>query len=135
MAVTTADTSIKLGVDSPKKDSTIETLGMTACTAREVGIWAGSGVNTSLIQSILGTVEVLKRFAKTDLQARAATAPVAETIYSVPLGGTEPNITIDGVPAVGDVRLHVGEEVINKQLSHFLDRTVKRLKEAWLEEN
>jgi hypothetical protein len=133
MTVSTADTSIKLGVDSPKKDAVIETLGMTACTAREVGIWAGSAIDVDLVQSIMGTVDVLTRFAKTDLQIRSDTAPIAETIYSAPLGATETGVTIDGVPGTGDVRLHVGTEIIINEHSHFLTRTVKRLKEAWLE--
>lgn len=130
MPVDTANTSIKLGIHKPKKDRVVA-VGTQAVAADEMLIWAGSSVNVNLTQSIIGTFDVLFRYAKANLQTLPATGP---TILHCALGASEKGVLVDGVPTASQCRLHIGADVISKQLSHYLDRTHKRLREAWLEE-
>ena len=123
MTVSTANTSIKLDVHSPKKDAVVAT-GAPIPTATEVAIWAGANINPALVQSITGTVNVLKASALTKM-------PTA--VVQVALGGGSGAVVADGTPDADSVMLYVGSDVVAKQQSHFLDRTVKRLIEAWLE--
>lgn len=123
MTISVANQSIKLDVHSPKKASVVAT-GAPIVAATEVAIWAGANINPGLVQSIVGTVTVLKASALT-------TMPTA--VVQVGLGGGSAAVVADGTPDADSIMLYVGSDVVAKQQSHFLDRTVKRLIEAWLE--
>ena len=130
MTVSTANTSITLDAHSPKKDAVTETLGSPVVGDTAVAVRSATNINTNLVQSIVGTYSVLLRYALNNLQSLAATGP---TTLSAPLGGTIANVAEDAILTGDDVVLYIGADLITKQQSHFIDRTVKRLIEAWLE--
>tara|TARA_R110002020_G_scaffold170207_2_gene359570 strand:- start:4798 stop:5193 length:396 start_codon:yes stop_codon:yes gene_type:complete len=126
-----ANTSIKLNIHAPKKDAVVGTVDPLT-GADEVAIWAAANVNPNLTQSIVGTFRVLRRYALTNLDNLTAGAP---TLLFVPFGGTEAQVQVTGSPTADDCLLEIGDNIVNKGQSHFLDRTYKRLEERWLEES
>ena len=133
MSVSTPDTSIRLDVDAPKKDAVVAT-GDPATSPNEVGVWVGSAITNpgSLNQSIIGTFEVLVRYLLNNLSSITSTAP---TVLRVPLGGTNADVIVGGVVGTGDLVLEVGQPLVDTGNSHLIDRTWKRLRERWQEEN
>lgn len=124
-----ADTWIELGIHSPKKARTFGSGTAYTVAATEVLIYAGSTVDVGKYQSVLGSFRVLRRYALSHLN----TATAATTTYSVTVGNGEADVVVGGTPGTGDVRLVVGADVAGKDMSHYLDRTYKRLEESWLE--
>lgn len=125
MTISIANQSITLESSAPKKDAVIAT-GAPTVGVTAVAIWAGANINPNLVQSIIGGFEVLHRYAQTNLPK------VANTVQ-MPLGGSEADIVLNGVPTADDLVLEIGTTVKGKSQSHFVDRTFKRLREAWLE--
>lgn len=133
MTISTANTNIVLDAHAPKKDAIVNVGAVVGDTATSVTIWARASVDPALTQSIVGTFHVLLRTALNNLNTLPATGP---TLLSVTLGGTEgTGVLVDGTPTADMCTLEIGADLITKQQSHFIDRTFKRLIEAWLETN
>jgi hypothetical protein len=132
MAVSTPNVSIELGIHSPKKDAVVY-LAAPSIAASEVAIHCPTGVNQNLTQSVVGTFRAMLAFA---LSSQAAYAgAIADTVISCPLGGGAGDCVLDGTPAATDLLLVIGLDAAATSKSHFIDRTVKRLLERWLEQN
>lgn len=126
MAIT-ADTHIQLGVSKPKKDATVGT-GTLTLGANELAIKVGSAVDVGNTQQIVGDLEKLYRYAKTDIKN-----VTADTTYSIPLGGSDADIVKTG-HTTSTVSLYIDTAILTGDKSHFLNRTFKRLIELLLEE-
>lgn len=126
MAIT-SDTHVQLGASKPKTDATIAT-GVLTLGADEVAIKVGSSVSVANTQQIIGDLEKLYRYAKTNIGSAATT-----TTFSIPLGGSDYDIVTTG-HAVGLVSLYVHADIMNGNKSHFLHRTFKRCIELLLED-
>jgi len=125
-----ANTRIKLDAHSPKKDSVVDTPG-TAPTGTEVAIWARAAVPTGTPQSVVGGFEQLRRYALTQMVSMdGLTDP---HVVHMALGAGEPGIEIDGTPTTTEISIEIGATLAAKSQSHFVDRTVTRLIERWLE--
>ena len=131
MAVSTANVSIALSVHSPKKDAVVD-LGSPTVAATAVAIWAAASVDQDKTQSVVGTFDVLKRYALDTLPSVTSASP---TVYSCVLGAGKVGVTVGGTPGVTTLQIHIGKDLIDKGQSHFIDRTIKRLIERWLEQN
>lgn len=126
MAIT-ADTHVQLGVSKPKTAATVAT-GALTLGANEVAIKVGSAVSVANTQQIIGDFEKLYRYAKSNIAAHTA-----DTVFSIPLGGSDADIVTTG-HATTMLSLYVDAEVLTGDKSHFLHRTYKRLVELLLED-
>ena len=132
MAGLTANTSIKLGVNTPKKDAVVAT-GTPVTAANEITLWAKGASAALETQVIRGYFDSLLDYAKSNMPALADS--VADpVVVSMPLDGGDPSIVIDGTPGAADFVLEVGTNVAGGSKSHFLNRTHKRICERWLEQ-
>jgi hypothetical protein len=122
-----ADTHIQLGVARPKKSATVGT-GAITLGANEVAIKLGDNVSPTKIQSAVGDLEKLYRFAKTNIGTAAV-----DTVFSIPPGGADNDIVTTGHTA-DLISLYVDAGVMAGNKSHLLHRTYKRLIERLLEE-
>jgi len=126
------NTSVKLGVSVPKKDAVVAQPG-TAAGANDIRILAGTGIDETRTQNIVGALTKLHRFAQTILHTLSGVAD-PDVLHTV-LGGSDNDIVVNGTPGVGDVVLEIGTFTGAGDRSHFLDRTFKRVVERWLEES
>jgi hypothetical protein len=127
-----ANTRIKLGSSEPKKNAIVSTPG-TGAAGDEVAIWAASAIDPALSQSVVGDFLSLLAYAKSNMPEikAAGTDPV---VVFKRFGAGQNDISINGIPDARDLRLEIGAEVAVGSKSHFLNRTVTRLIERWLEE-
>jgi hypothetical protein len=123
MTIGTADVSITLNAHNPKKDAVIALLVPTV-GANDIAIWCGASVNQDKVQDLIGTWQSLLAFALSNM-------PSGNTLYAVEPGGGDSSI--NQTPGALKLQLYIGADIAAKQQSHFLDRTTKRLLEAWLE--
>lgn len=124
--------SIKLDAHSPKKAAVVATDGSHAPTeANSVTIWAASGVEVGNPQQVHGCFTKLLRYALSHLNEMQPSA--GPTIVHMPLYGSDADIEIDGTPTAEECRIEIGATLVDKEQSHFIDRTVKRLLEVMLE--
>jgi len=128
-----ANTRIKLGASSPKKDAVVAQPG-TAAGANEVAIWAAADCPENLTQTLVGGFQELFDHAKSNMPAIAASV-ATPTVVHMPYNGSISDIEIDGTPTAGEIRLEIGQTIGSGQRSHFLNRTFKRLIERLLEES
>lgn len=124
----TADTHVALGSSSPKTAARVGT-GAFTLGANEVAVKIGSSVSVANPQQVIGALEKLYRFAKSNISAYTA-----DTVFSIPLNGGDVDIVTTG-HAVGLVSLYVDSTVLTGDKSHFLHRTYKRCIERLLEES
>lgn len=125
MSISIVNQSIALDAHSPKKDAVVAT-GAPTVGDSTVAIWAGANVNPGLTQSIVGSYQALNAYALGNIQNISA-------VIQMPLGGGSADVVVDGTPDADSVMLYLGADIVAKQQSHFADRTVTRLIEAWLE--
>jgi len=128
-----ANTRIKLGASSPKKDAVVDTPG-TAAGANEVAIYAGTDAPELLTQTLIGQWQVLYNFCKGNMPAIAATV-TTPTVIHMPYNGNISDIEIDGTPGTTELRIEIGQTIGSGQKSHFFKRTFDRVIERWLEES
>jgi len=124
----TADTHVALGASSPKTAARVGT-GSFTLGANEVAIKIGSSVSVANPQEVIGALEHLYRFAKSNISDYTS-----DTVFSVSLDGSDSDIVTTG-HAVGLVSLYVDSAVLTGDKSHFLHRTYKRVIERLLEES
>jgi len=128
MTVSLPNTSIALNVHKPKKDA-VSAIGAPTVNADDVAIWAGANINPGLVQSIIGGFDKLVRYTLNQMSG--------QTIATVhmPLGGGDNDIVVGGLPTADDLVVEFGQNLTanGTQRSHYIDRTWKRLREAWLE--
>ena len=129
MTISVVNQSITLGAHSPKKDHVVAT-GVPTVANDAVAIWVGSAINPALVQSIVGDITDLMRHAKGSMPALAASLADPVVLHKA-LGAND--VVLDGTPTTSEIQLIIGTDITSKEQSHFLDRTVKRLIEAWLE--
>lgn len=123
-----ADTHVQLNVSAPKKDATVGT-GALTLGANEVAIKVGANVPVGYPQNVIGDLEKLFRFAKTNIAASAV-----DTVYSITPGGADNDIVTTG--HTDDlISLFVDAGVMAGDKTHFLHRTYKRCVERLLEES
>lgn len=125
MTISADNTSVALDAHSPKKDA-VYALGVPTVGASTVAVWVGANINANLTQSIIGGYEALNAYALANIANITA-------VVQMPLGGGSADVVVDGTPDADSIMLYVGSDIIAKQQTHFLDRTFKRLREAWLE--
>jgi hypothetical protein len=122
----TADTSITLDVNSPKKDAVVAT-GAPTVGDDDVAIWGNTLTDVSLTTQTIATYRTLFRAMMDNIKdgeiAAVASGPIDVSVQNVAF--TAPN--------AGELGLYIGSYVADGDRSHFLDRTLKRLCEAWLE--
>lgn len=123
------NTRIKLDVYKSKKNYVAAAPGTIAGTD-EVAIWAGSAINADLTQSIVGGFHQLHSYAQSHLKDLTGTPAILHLAF----GAGDTGITV-GAGGTGDLTLEIGAGVHGGDRSHYLDRTFKRLIEAWLEES
>jgi len=123
--------SITLGAHEPKKAATSATDGLHTTGVNDVTIWAAASVDVSNRESVRGTFEKLWAYGKSNLNTMQPSA--GPTVIHGPLEPSDPSITIDGIPTATECRIEIGATLIDKEQSHFISRTVKRLLEALLE--
>lgn len=123
----TANTHIQLNVSKPKKDATIAQ-GTITLGANEVAIKLGTLISLSNPQQIVGDLEKLYRFAKTNIKNYTS-----DTVFSITPGGADNDIVTTG-HTTSLISLYVDSLVLTGDRSHFLHRTYKRLVELLLEE-
>ena len=125
------NTSVTLNVHKPKKDATIATDGLHTTGADDITHWAAAGVEVGNRTEVIATFEKLLAYALSQLNTMPPSA--GPTIVHGPLSPSDSQIAIDGVPVAADCRIEIGANVVNKQQSHFLNRTSRRIREAILE--
>lgn len=123
------NSSMKVSAGGTMKD-VVQSVGSPGTGAAQVALWAASTVETSKVQSVLGTFRVLRRYALSHLASLPATGP---TVLHVPLGGGEASVQVDGSPGTDELRLEIGANIINGDRSHLLDAAYKVLEQAWTE--
>lgn len=126
-----SNTSVTLNAHEPKKNATLATDGLHTTGATDMTLWASAGVEVGNRTEVIATFETLLAYALTELKNMAPSA--APTIVHGPLSASDSQIAIDGVPVSTDCRIEIGADLVNKQQSHFIDRTFKRLREVMLE--
>jgi len=128
MTVNVANTSIALDAHSPKKDAVVA-IGAPTVAENTVAIWAGANINPDLTQSIVGGFQLLKAFALSSLGGTSVAR------VHMPLGGGSADCRINGVVTADELVIEMGQNLGSNETdrSHFIDRTVKRLIEVWLE--
>jgi hypothetical protein len=100
-----------------------------------VAIYAGASVDVGLPQSVIGSFLDLAAYAKGNMPAIAAAGSLgAPVTVHMTVGAGDTDIEINGTPTASEVRLEIGSLVYLGQKSHFLNRTVQRLIERWMEE-
>jgi hypothetical protein len=129
MTIGTANVSIQLDAHAPKKDASIA-VGVQAPGLTGLVIWCRADVNIAKVQTIVGTIEVLKCYVLNNLSILAKAATIEAHVVA---GGGIAQVVSGGIPTTDDITLIVGQTVNDNEQSHFIDRTVKRLVEAWLE--
>lgn len=129
-----ANRSVKLGVSSPKTKVVVDD-GAPTVAAGELGIYTGSAISTSNPQWIVGQFHHLYRYAKSNIKDLTGTP----CVLHMPLGGGYSDIVMNGTedtaPGTSDIRLIIGANIHNGDKSHFLNRTFRRVIEAYLEDN
>lgn len=129
-----ANRSIKLGASSPKTKAVFGTAAPTVA-AGEMGIYTGSAIATSNPQWIVGQFDILYRYAKNNLKNLTGTP----CVLHMALGESASSIVVNGTagtaPGTSDIRLIIGANIHGGDKSHFLNRTFRRLIEAYLEDN
>ena len=124
-----ADTSIILDVHSPKKDATIgEGTPDLALLPNSVAIWAnGIAKPEFTTQTIASWWDIYSAVADESKRGGAGILIASSTIDAA-----ESEVDF-GPPVTGSIGLYVGADVHSNARTHFLDRTLKRLCERWLE--
>lgn len=140
MALADPNTRISLGASSPKKDAVISGIfDVPADDSDTISIFlddtGGTRLDLTNIQRIVGTVMVLLKYAKTNLHNLQPTGLAGTYTYLVAQPGSgEAGVRLNDTLQDGDITLDIGAQVYEGAKSHFLDRTVKRLIERFLEE-
>jgi hypothetical protein len=101
--------------------------GPSTVTEDDVSFWNPANVAVNKRQTVVGTLDVLYRYALSNLDT---IAPVgAATLFHVEQGKTR--VTVNGTPDAEDIRLYVGN---GKARDHIaLTNAVGYLKDAFLE--
>jgi hypothetical protein len=110
-----------------RKDVTQGT-GTPTVAADEIAIHIGSSVPANLVQTHIGGFHVLMRYAIQDMRDQSDL-----TLWKMNYHTSEPGITTGGLLGTEGLGLYLGANIVNKQESHFVDRTFKLLCEAWIE--
>lgn len=129
-----ANRSVKLGASNPKTKAVVAN-GVPTVATGELGIYTGSAIATSNPQWIVGQFDLLYRYAKTFLKDLTGTP----CVLHMPLGGNYSDVVVNGTagdaPGTSDIRLIIGAGIHGGDKSHFLNRTFRRVIEAYLEDN
>lgn len=130
----TQASSYTLGIHSPKKDY-VKGIDSAGTGASEVTLRVGSTVNVNKVQFAVGSLEVLRVAALTQLAA-----PSGAFTVEVPMGGGSADVTgsadVSGTWGGGNaVAISMGATPLSAAQSHFVDRTITRLIEALLEDS
>jgi hypothetical protein len=126
-----ADTSIILDAHSPKKDATVgegdpATAILTATTS--CAIWANTITDPSFTTQTIATYWTLFR-AAADLAKQGGTGII---VAAGDIDTSEPGVAF-AAPTAGQIGIYIGGDLNAKGQTHFIDRTLKRLCERWLE--
>jgi hypothetical protein len=126
------NTSVKLDAHKPKKDAEFYTDGGHAPTgATEITCWAAAGVEVGNRTEVVATFEKLLTYALSNLNTMQPSA--GPTIVHAVLSPSDPQIAIDGTPESTECRIEIGADLVDKEQSHFIKRTVDRILERMLE--
>jgi hypothetical protein len=122
----TATTSITLDVHSPKKDAVV-TIIAPVVGDNDVAIWGNTLTDVSLTTQTAASYRTLFRAMMDNLKegviASTASGPIDVSVHNVAFAP----------PEAGEIGLYIGAYVASGDRSHYLDRTLTRLIEAWLE--
>ena len=129
-------THITLEVGQSTFQATVSDTGAPLGAADEMAIFIDNGITADLelAQSIVGTWRALIRKALNRLSTMPAPEAAQDyVVLSGPIGVTDADIVVGGVPDAATLRLHVGIDFIDGSKSHFIDTLSSMLVNRWLE--
>lgn len=121
-----ANTSLRLDAQGAKKNIVAAT-GAPAVGANDVAIWFGSSVPQYRSQINLGLLLSLESHLKSITRTGATKVHLPFT------AGNDLAIVVNGAPGVTSISITVGATLASKQQTHFIERSLKRLFEDYLE--
>lgn len=121
-----ANTSLRLDAHSPKK-SIVSATGTPTVGANDVAIWLGSSVPQYRSQINLGILLTLQAYLKSNARSGVTKVHLPYTATN------DTAIVVNGTPGATSISITVGSTLASKQQTHFIERTIKRLLEDYLE--
>ena len=122
-----ANTSLALGAHSAKKNI-VSATGAPVVGVNDVAIWFGASVPQYRSQINLGILLSLMAYLKSN-------AHRGLTKVHIPYTATNDLAIIEnGTPDATSISITVGATLATKQQTHFIERTLKRLFESYLEQ-
>lgn len=121
-----ANTSLRLDAHSPKR-SIVSATGTPTVGANDVAIWFGSSVPQYRSQINLGILLSLQAYLKANARSGVTKVHLPFT------AGNDTAIVVNGSPGATHISITVGATLASKQQTHFINRTLGRLFEDYLE--
>jgi hypothetical protein len=121
-----ANRSLRLDAHSAKSKIVIAT-GAPTVGVNDVAIWFGSSVPQYRSQINLGILKTLQAYLKSNAHNGVTKVHLPFT------AGNDTAIVVNGTPGVTSISITVGATLATKQQTHFINRTLTRLFEGYLE--
>jgi hypothetical protein len=120
------DTHIILDADDPSKDAVIGQ-GAPTVTGRQCAVWGNTLADPSFTTQ---TVATFWRLFSVSIEEAKNTDLLL--VASSPIDPAEPDVAF-AAPNLGEAGLYIGPGLTDGDRSHFVDATLKRLVNRWLE--
>jgi len=121
-----ANTSLRLDAHSAKS-KVVSATGVPTVGANDVAIWLGSSVPQYRSQINLGILKSLQAYLKSNARSGVTKVHLPFT------AGNDTAIVVNGSPGATHISITVGSTLATKQQTHFINRTLERLFESYLE--
>lgn len=121
-----ANTSLRLDAHSAKS-KIVSATGVPTVGANDVAIWLGSSVPQYRSQINLGILLSLQAYLKSNARSGVTKVHLPYTATN------DTAIVVNGSPGATSISITVGSTLATKQQTHFINRTLTRLFEGYLE--